>query len=228
VRFNPFPKERQLSAYLPLALPVTDDADIIMLDDGSLFAMRELQPAPWETKSALELLYQYSALNTAYCNLAHPSVVFHIYICRERADRSVYPIGRFTSPVAEDIDTAYREALLATTLWWNTIYLGIQICPPSQIGEIIIEKKPKNTASELHEERFERMEGLLTLLNYQLAAYKPRKLGLRDGVFAEIAETLAFAMTGVRRPIGLTTGRIGQAAFFQLAATRHEKVPLSN
>jgi len=211
VPFNPFPKQRQLAAYLPLALPVTDEADIIMLDDGSLLAMRELQAASWETRSALELLYQYAALNTAYCNLAHPSVVFHIYVCREAADPSVCPVGRFRSAVAEDIDAAYRQSLLASALWWNTIYLGIQVCPPSQIGEIIIEKKPKQDESEHHEARFERLEGLLQTLTHQLAAYKPRRLGLRDGVFCEIAETIAFAMTGVRRPIGLTTGRIGQA-----------------
>jgi len=92
VPFNPFPKQRQLAAYLPLALPVTDEADIIMLDDGSLLAMRELQAAPWETRSALELLYQYAALNTAYCNLAHPTVAFHIYVCRELADRSGFVV----------------------------------------------------------------------------------------------------------------------------------------
>jgi type IV secretion system protein VirB4 len=211
VLFNPFPKQRQLSAYLPLALPVTENADIIMLDDGSVFALCELQTAPWETRSALELLYQYSALNTAYCNLAHQTVIFHIYICREQADLSVYPRGKFTSPVAEDIDAAYRNSLLSTKLWWNTLYLGVQICPPSQIGEIIVEKKPKNSGNEVQEERFDRLEGLLHLLQYQLAAYKPRKLGLRDGIFCEIAETLAFAMTGVRRPVGLTTGRVGQA-----------------
>ena len=50
----------------------------------------------------------------------------------------------------------------------------------------------------------------------ELKPYRPRRLALRvQGrvVFSEMAEALVLAMTGIWRPIGLTTGRLGEALF---------------
>ena len=50
----------------------------------------------------------------------------------------------------------------------------------------------------------------------ELKPYRPRRLALRvQGrvVFSEMAEAMVLAMTGIWRPIGLTTGRLGEAMF---------------
>ena len=55
------------------------------------------------------------------------------------------------------------------------------------IGERL--KRWQGPAEDVPDERFDRMENVIRLLQFNLSAYRPRRMGLRDGRFSERAET---------------------------------------
>jgi type IV secretion system protein VirB4 len=213
VRSSLYPRERLIDNYLPLVHHVADD--VILLDDGGIFALFKLLGFPWQTKDLATVQNRQLALNTLYRNIAHPSVVIHEYRTRSAATFSVYPKGKFRSAFAADLDAAYQRKLFDDLLYDNSIFLGIEIRAPKPGGEFVSgqTRRWRKPAAEVPEERMERMANITRLLGFGLAGYRPVRLGIRDGRFSEIAETIAFAMTGQHRQIGLTTGRLGQAMF---------------
>ena len=116
------------------------------------------------------------------------------------------------------MDAAYRARLFDQRLYENRTFVGVQIRPERYAGEFIgdqiaIRQRPVEQASE---ERLQRLEDVVALLMAELKPYRPRRLALRVPgrvVFSEMAEALVLAMTGIWRPIGLTTGRLGEAMF---------------
>ena len=213
MRFRLFPRERSISQYLPLTLHLRDT--VILLDDGSLFCLLEIHGLLWETLDPIDLLRHHAALNGTYQNIAHDTVVLHVYQCRGLANINSYPQSHFNSDFAQRLDDAYRENLFANTLYENRLFLGIQIRPAMPMGEFIGEqvRKLDKPTEEAPDDRLDRMENICRLIQFNLSAYKPRVLGIRDKRFSEIGEALVYAMTGVYRPIGLTTGKLGQSLF---------------
>ena len=223
MRYRLFPRERTTDAYLPLVHHVSDS--IILLDDGGIFALFELRGFPSETKDLSTIQSRQLALNTLYRNIAHPSVVVHQYRCRTEATPAAYPAATFRSAFAETLDIAYREALFDGRLYANHLFLGIEIQPPKPAGEFIAGQTRgfRKPAAEAPEERLERMANITRLLLFSLAPYRPRPLG-RRGCYSEIAETLAFVLTGQRRQVPLTTGRIGQSLLSERIIVGHETI----
>lgn len=197
-------KERAIDGYLPLVHHLTDEA--VLTDTDSVFSITELRGFPWENADEATIHARQEQLNTLLCNISHPSVVWHVWRCRGHAHLSIYPKGGFRSGFAEALDTAYRERLFDDYLYDNRLYLGIEIRPPAALVS-------KKVGGETIETRLERLVNIGRLLRRGLAAYLPRPVGIREGVYSEIAETLVYAMTGRWRPIMLTTGRMGQAMF---------------
>ncbi len=210
MRFSRLKSQRLVSKYLPLGLPATDH--ITLVNKRSVLAMFELQGYPWETQSEADIIHNFLGLNTFCHNIAHETIILHFWRCRGFASESVYPSGKFSSAFAESLDIAHRDNLFRNALFRNTIFLGIEIIPPSitgsKVGDATIGGE---SGDELPEVRIERLKALCGLLQVSLAAYHPRLLGMRDEVYHEPAETIAYAMTGHWRPIGLTNDFIGTA-----------------
>jgi type IV secretion system protein VirB4 len=62
-----------------------------------------------------------------------------------------------------------------------------------------------------------------------MATYGIRRLGVAErghAVFSEIAEAIVFAMTGIWRPIGLTTGRLSSSMFSERIITGREAIEI--
>ena len=208
--------ERTVDAYVPIQGHTR--ADILLLDDGSAFAMAELTGRPWETRDPRDLIEHHLRLNQTYKQIASDTVIVSVYQCRGLSSPSVYPMGHFRSPFASGLDQAYRNTLLGRTLYRNQTFIGIQIRPERYAGELIGEQIAlrQRPVEEPSERRIQRLEDLMALLMTELKPYKPRRLGIRVArrmVFSEIAEAIVLAMTGRWRPIGLTTGRLGAAMF---------------
>ncbi len=208
--------ERQLSASVPIQGHVTDAA--ILLDDGSIFGMFEVQGTPWETADPLVLADRKFRLNHTYKQIAADTIIVTIYQTRRMASEAVYPSTTFKSAFAASLNAEYRKRLFAQNLYENRTFIGVQVRPQRYAGELIGEQIAlrQKAVTEPDIDRIQRLEDVMALLTGDLKPYRPRRLGIRTEdyrVFSEIAETLVLAVTGIWRRIGLTTGRMGNAMF---------------
>ena len=225
-------RDRLFSEYVPLISHVTDEA--VSMSDHSVLAMIEVQGVPWETAEASAINAWHARLNTTIQNIASDTLVLYTYQCRGNADPNVYPTGSFRSAFAEAFDMVYRERLFDRSLYWNRLFIGLQVRPPRYAGEWVGEQVAKRrVGKEVEEERIEdrirRLDDLCALLQAELARYRPRRLGIaRRGrvLFSEIAEAIAYAVTGLWRPIGLNTGRIGNSLLSERIITGPESIEI--
>lgn len=211
-----FRRHQVISSHVPLEAHLS--GDMCLLRDGSIFAMFGVDGMPWETADGAEIDAWHERLNMTIRNVASDQLVLTVYQCRGLADPTEYPSRTFNSAFAESLDTAYRDLLYDRALFTNRIYLGVQFRPARPAGEWFgdqVEQR-RRPAKDAPEDRVRRLGEICDLLQAELRAYGPRRLGIRHagrGIFSEIAEAVVHAATGVWRPIGLTTGRLGDAMF---------------
>lgn len=193
---------------------------IVAFKRGGVFAMFEVEGSPAETMDMARVYDQRKALNHSLTALSsNQGLVLYSWVCRGFAPESVYPDGVFRSTFAHELNEAYRAKLMDRFLYLNKTYIGVMLQPP-QVAGAWVEKKTRcmrserDVTDESPVERIERLMQVCDIMQSNLAPYRPKRLGLetRNGVrFSQIGEALAFAMTGIWRPIGLQAGgRIGQ------------------
>jgi type IV secretion system protein VirB4 len=203
---------------------------VVIFKDDSVFAMFEVDGLPVQTMD-MNLLYGARRnCNHVMNGLASTDgLVLHSWVCRGFAPPSIYPAGVFRSQFAHDLNERYRAKLMDGMLYLNKTYIGVLLRPARPGGEWLHKKtawlrRDRDVTDETPVERVQRLMRVCDILQSSLAAYKPRRLGLRDANghrFSEIGEALAFAMTGVWRPIGLQSGRrIGQLFSERIIVTK--------
>lgn len=226
-------RERLFSEYVPLLSHVSDR--VMQLDDHSALAMFEIEGLPWETAEPETINQWHARWNMTLQNISSDTIVLYAYQCRGAADPSVYPQGNFRAPFAETLDTLYRARLFDRSMYWNRLLLGVQVRPHRYAGEWVGEQVSrrqrvgKEAPEEAVEDRVRRLEDICGLLAADLAPYHPRRLGVvqrNRALFSEIAEAIAFAVTGIQRPIGLNTGRIGNALLSERIITGSEAIEI--
>jgi type IV secretion system protein VirB4 len=211
-------RERLLTEYVQLFDHVDDQ--VVLLRDGSTFAMVQVEGLPAQTLDEDIMRRARRMLNHTYVGLSsHDGLVLYQWVCRGIVADGIYPTGRFASPVAERIDAKYRSRLLERNLYLNRTYVGLLIRPPQLAGEFVGDQltkasAPRDVEDEPPEQRIDRLHQVLGIVARDMADYHPRILGLRENgrgqIFSEVAEALIFAMTGVWRSVGLQSGgRIG-------------------
>ena len=211
-------RERLLKDYIPWLDYATDS--VLLFNDGSAFLMFAVEGLPFETVEEELIWYQRDQLELALRNVATDGLIFHVLQCRGVADQSIYPGGSFRSAFAEALDFAYRERLFAGRfMWLNQTFLGLQMRPRrfggEWLGEQIAQRRKKSTEDETPAERIDRLVRIAGILREHLKLYHPRLLRVvRRGraLFSEIAEAVAFALTGYWRAVPLTVH--GAAAVF--------------
>jgi type IV secretion system protein VirB4 len=201
--------------YVPLLEHATPF--VMLLKDGSVFAMIQVDGIPAQTLDSERLYQQRRALNHAICGLGSTDgLILYSWVCRGFAPPSVYPKGKFRSTFAERLDGRYRDKLMDRFLFLNKTYVGVMLRPARPLGEWFGNKvakwKPdRDVTDEAPIERIRRLMRTCDILKADLEKYKPRQLGLREDdagrTFSEISEALVFAMTGVWRPVGLQANR---------------------
>ena len=226
-------RERLFSEYVPLVSHVSDRA--VRLDDRSALAMFEVDGLPWETAEPATVNQWHARFNLTLQNIASDTVILYSYQCRGAADPSVYPQGSFRTAFAETFDTLYRERLFEQSLYRNRLFLTVQVRSPRYAGEWVgnqmdkRRKVGKDVPQEAMEDRVSRLESICGLLAADLQLYRPKRLGIVQrgpALFSEIAEALAYAITGVWRPIGLNTGRIGNSLLSERIITGPEAIEI--
>jgi type IV secretion system protein VirB4 len=220
--------DRLLSDQIPIQSHVRDD--VWLLDDGSVFALLELTPLPWETAGGAMHDDWKNHLNRVYKNAADDTVILTVYDCRGLAPPAVYPTARFCTSFAAALDARYRQNVFTRGLYQNRIYFGVLVRPPRYEGEFLAEQREirrSTPVTEVPEDRIRRLEDLCAVLIQALVPYHPHRLGTRiydDFVFSEMAEALVYALTGTLRPIPLTTGRLGEALLTEQMVVHRETI----
>jgi type IV secretion system protein VirB4 len=209
-------KERAVSDYIPLVGHARDD--VLLHDDGSLTIVVWFGGIAWQTEDVATIIQRQDDYHNALRNMSDDTLTISTYQCRGMADPSIYPKRILPSPFARLLDERYRENLFAGALFDNQIYVAITIHPASYVPKFVSGqiKKRSKPAKEARADRLRRLYETADLLEAKLGAYRPRRLGLRrvgHVLFSEMAEALVFAMTGIWRPIGLSTGTLKKALF---------------
>lgn len=216
--------ERLLSEYVPWSEYLADD--VVLLHDGSVMMMLEIDGTPSDTTDAAVINHRHNRLEFALRDAAQPGLIYHYLQCRGLADPDLYPRGRFRSAFAERLDQRYFEKLFGIrAMWLNRTYLAV-IVPPRQIGGKTIGRLLRALPSDVERvpQMIERLRRIVGHLSDELKDCRPRTLAVERrgrGLFSEIAEAVAFAMTGYWRQVPLTTAGAG-SIFSETIIVGHE------
>jgi type IV secretion system protein VirB4 len=212
-------KERLLSEYIRWDDYVSDD--VILLDDGSVFMMLAVDSLPFETVDDAVINHRHTRLEFAIRDVAEPGLTLHFLQTRGVADASVYPRGRFRTEFSERLDARYRDKLFgARSMWLNKTYLGVQVQPElfANVAGKWLPAAWTQPEQDRVQARVDRVRRVVGVLGEELKELRPRVLGIVPRgrmLFSEIAEAVAFTLTGYWRAVPLTTS--GPTAIFSEA-----------
>ena len=222
-------RQRLLSSYIPLVGHTRED--VVLHNDGSVTAFIAFAGIAWETADVADIIRRHDDYNTALRNIADDTLTISTYQCRGMADPSIYPNRTFPSGFATHLNSRYRDRLFSRSLYNNQLYLGVTIRPARYAGDMFAEQVAKRSrpAEEAPEDRVQRLNDVCALIQAKLSAYGPVRLGIAHrghAIFSEIAEAIVFAMTGIWRPIGLSTGHMSNAMFSEKIIVGREAIEI--
>lgn len=226
--FN-FSKPRLISDFIPLVGHIRQN--VVLHNDGSVTGFLLVDGLPWETADAEFIIRNFEDECATLQNVAADTLTVSTYQCRGMADPAIYPERRFPSAFADGLSKRYRESLFDRSLFSNQLYVGVMISPARYAGDMVANQLNKLTkpAEEAPEDRIQRLLDVCALIESKMSAFGIRCLGVAtrgNAIFSEIAEAIVFAMTGIWRPIGLTTGRLSSSMFSERIITGREAIEI--
>lgn len=223
--FSRLGRQPLLGDHVPVEEPLT--ATTLRLADGGACAVLEMSGWNAETARVEDINERYARLEATWRNIAAADrLSVSSYLCRGLAWRhdTLTPDHRLT-PYGSSFAAAYG-ARLGRSLYENRLFVAVHLRPP-------VSDKPiwsrRDDSGERAVDRAHRLEDICGWLLSELSGYSPRLLGLAQRgrqVFSEAAEALAYASTGMWRPVALTTGRLGDAMFCEELAFHHETIEI--
>lgn len=227
-------REREPDTYVPFighAAP-----GMLLLDDGSLLVMLAVDGAFFELADAAEVNARHAAFNVVLRNLASERVVLSTHLVRTLADPAVYPAEGCRSDFARDLDTAYRDRLLANRLFRNELFVSVLLRPAGSssvldgnVASLFARRRRGDRSRAATPANLDAMETLATALLHELTSYGARVLKLRpaDGVmFSEPAEALRLILTGAHLPVPLVNGHLGGAIYTDRVIVGREAIEI--
>jgi type IV secretion system protein VirB4 len=218
--------EREVSKYVPIQRHSDIDHNMLVLDDGSPFAMYEVIGHRFETEDDSDVIGRFLRLNASWKQLAQDGLIFYEWDTRSlispEASGRVYPHHKFEEPVAQWIDDECARHLIDNSLYNNRKFIGFQLREPHVILGEAGEYLGTGGAATLEEDprRVAELQRIIQLAEHELRDYQPRRLGIRtegEGFraieYSEIAEALVLIATGIWRKVPLSTGPLGESMF---------------
>ena len=207
--------ERGATKYLPYIGHIGPQT--VLLEDGSLLAMAHIAGHPFELEDHADRNARLRLLNTLYRNLADDNVTVYTHLVRQ-TDTEPHATGDFRSKFAAALDAAYRQTVLANSLFTNAYFVTLVVSPRSVLGTGFgkfrskIGRNSPSVADGLARE----LEDQWHILANGLESFLIRRLGVyeRDGiVFSEIAETLRLIITGRHLRVPIVSGHLGDSIY---------------
>ncbi|MDX5929504.1 VirB4 family type IV secretion/conjugal transfer ATPase [Acidiphilium acidophilum] len=214
--------ERDAAPYLPYLGHIRPE--VMLLDDGSLLAMGELDGLPCELADDAERNAVTRMLNGLWKTIADDNLTIATHLIRHRSVADLPP-GVFPNAFSGTLDRLYRQRVLAGRLYQNRYLLSVLVAPRNPAGGAIGGRRLTRTLARLRQQPVGASDHLLLQLediwgaiSRTLDAYGLRRLGLRDGrggafQFSAIAEALRLILTGDFLPVPLVSGPIGSAIY---------------
>ena len=221
--------ETLLGDKIPLEDHIADD--VVLTKGNGVLAMFSADGVFPDTADEVDIAAWFDRLHNALRNIAAEDVELTVYQCRGEAEPSSCEAGVHRTPFARQLDAAYRESLFRGFLYSNRLFLAVQVHAPPAATQNVVRfladagTDPRGGINE----RKNRLNEICDLLQAQLGIFGLRRLGyVRRGqvIFDEIAEAIVFAMTGVWREIGATTGRMGNAMFSETLRFRRKHLEI--
>ena len=211
-------REREPDTYVPYV--GHSSPNVVLLDDGSVLAMLQLDGIAWETADIEEVNARHAQRNLLLRNVASDRLVVATHVVRTMADPSAYPGDECTSTFARALDGAYRAHLFSDRLYRNELFLSILLRAPqyggSGLSVLLNRRRRGDTGRIATTGDLDRIEATMATLLAELHAYGPRRLGLRQNrgvLFSEVAEALRLVLTGAHHPVPLVNGHLGGAIY---------------
>ena len=223
------PPELLLGERIALDDHIADD--VVLTTGNGVLAMFEVGGVFPDTADQVDVEAWFSRLHNALKNIAADDVELTVYQCRGEAEPAAYEPGLHTAAFARDLEAAYRDNLLSGLLYSNRLFLAVQVHAPSAAVQSLVRflsDAGSNPRAGIYE-RQNRLNEICDVLRGQLVPFGLRRLGYvkRGGIiFDEIAEAIIFALTGIWRQIGATTGRMGNAMFSEALRFRRKDVEI--
>ena len=232
--FNAASREREPDTYVPYighAAP-----GILLLDDGSLLAMLRLDGAAFETADPIAINALHAQRNILLRNIASDRLVLQTHVVRSLADDAVYPADACSSAFARELDERYRARLTANRLFRNELFVSILLRATSRTGvsggnvaALFARRKRGDRARSASPANLDQITGIVSTLIYELNAYGPRHLALREQngvVFSEPAEALRLVLTGEHMLVPLVNGHLGGAVYTDRVIVGREAIEI--
>ena len=204
-------KEQLFARLVPLEDHITDN--VVMTTRKGAYAMFDVAGVSTGTADEADITHWFDQLHNAMMNIAADDIEVMIYQCRGEADPSLCQPGQHSTELAQSLANEYVENLYANGLYWNRTFISIEVIPQSAAGKSARELVLGAGSSLVGIDALaERCDGVCALLQSQLSAFGLRRLGYEErgrGLYDQIPEALAFALTGVSRQVPATTGRMG-------------------
>ena len=211
-------REREPDTYVPYV--GHSSPNVVLLDDGSVLAMLQLDGIAWETADVEEVNARHAQRNLLLRNVASDRLVVATHVVRTMADPSAYPEDECTSTFARALDGAYRAHLFSDRLYRNELFLSVLLRAPqyggSGLSVLLNRRRRGDTGRIATTGDLDRIEATMATLLAELHVYGPRRLGLRQNrgvLFSEVAEALRLVLTGAHHPVPLVNGHLGGAIY---------------
>lgn len=224
-------REQPLSKYVPWTNHVSDRC--MLLSHGGVLAIFAIDGVAWETVDEATIAHLHDRLNLTWRSISRDDLILTVLTCRGEATADLYPTGTFRSAFARDLDATYSARLFDHSMYVNRCFLCVEMRPPRPVGEWMGEKVDRHRMGmarhDTPEMRVDALETICDALESALGRYSPTRLGLYRrsyGLFSEIAEAVVYALTGVWRPVPVTTDFIGKSMFSETIVFGHEYIEI--
>ena len=222
-------RETLLGDRIPLEDHIADQ--VVLTAGNGVLAMFSADGVFPDTADETDIAVWFDRLHNAWKNIAAEDIELTVYQCRGEAAPSSYEAGVHRAPFACELDAAYRDSLFRGLLYSNRLFLAVQVHAPAAATQSVarfLADAGTDPRAGINE-RKNRLNEICDLLQAQLAMFGLRRLGYVGRgpvIFDEIAEAVVFAMTGVWRQIGATTGRMGNAMFSETLRFRRKHLEI--
>ncbi|MCB5205162.1 VirB4 family type IV secretion/conjugal transfer ATPase [Neorhizobium sp. T786] len=210
-------REREAGPYLPYTRHVNNT--VVALRSGLLMTTIELKGVPFETSDRAELNIFHNHLNMLWRSIGKEQLALWSHMVRRR-DRD-YPIGKFKSKFAADLDRKYQERMVGEALYRNRWFLTLVWSPAIDRADKVLNflsrfHKP-SMSDEVDHRALKELDDTCQTAIAALERYEPRVLGLYRGnnelMFSEPMEFLRLVGTSDEMPMPLVDGPIGGAVY---------------
>lgn len=215
VPFDKAKREELPSKFLPFARH--HDEEIIVLDNGDLMLMLELDGRPFETSDVRDLNDWHSKLNGIWRNIHDERVSIWSHTLRMRVQD--YPGGKFRSHFAAELDRKYYERMTGQRMFRNRFFLTVVVRPTVHAGDKLwqlLQKKGEGGNDGARMDAIELLEDKVRDLEKLLERVSPARLGTyeyRGLVFSEPMEVMNQVLTGRYRRCPVVRGHLGSSLY---------------